>query len=111
VLKLSEGLGSSFSHLLKREMLGSSLSAKVGSFLSRGAFKRFARLLDYAEYGGAPLLGLSHIALVCHGASNAKAINNAVKMAAAYVRNKTNEQLIASITATEELTDFSKASS
>ncbi len=111
VLKLSEGLGSSFAHLLKREMLDSSLVAKVGSFLTRGAFKRFARLLDYAEYGGAPLLGLSHIALVCHGASNAKAITSAVKMAATYIRNSTNQHIVASITATEELTDFSKASS
>lgn len=111
VLKLSEGLGASFAHLLKREILDSSLLTKIGSFLTRGAFKRFSRLLDYAEYGGAPLLGLSHIALVCHGASNAKAIKSAVKMAATYVRNATNEHLIASITATEELTDFSKASS
>ena len=111
VLKLSEGLGSSFAHLLKREMLDSSLVAKVGSFLTRGAFKRFSRLLDYAEYGGAPLLGLSHIALVCHGASNAKAITSAVKMAATYIRNATNQHIVASITATEELTDFSKASS
>ncbi len=111
VLKLSEGLGSSFAHLLKREMLDSSLVAKVGSFLTRGAFKRFSRLLDYAEYGGAPLLGLSHIALVCHGASNAKAITSAVKMAATYIRNSTNQHIVASITATEELTDFSKASS
>ena len=111
VLKLSEGLGSSFAHLLKREMLDSSLVARVGSFLTRGAFKRFSRLLDYAEYGGAPLLGLSHIALVCHGASNAKAITSAVKMAATYIRNATNQHIVASITATEELTDFSKASS
>ena len=111
VLKLSEGLGSSFAHLLKREMLDSSLVAKVGSFLTRGAFKRFSRLLDYAEYGGAPLLGLSHIALVCHGASNAKAITSAVKMAATYIRNATNQHIVTSITATEELTDFSKASS
>ena len=111
VLKLSEGLGSSFAHLLKREMLDSSLVARVGSFLTRGAFKRFSRLLDYAEYGGAPLLGLSHIALVCHGASNAKAITSAVKMAATYIRNSTNQHIVASITATEELTDFSKASS
>ena len=111
VLKLSEGLGSSFARLLKREMLDSSLPVKIGSFLIRGAFTRFARMFDYAEYGGAPLLGLSHIALVCHGASNAKAITNAVKMAATYIRNSTSKHLIASITAAEELTDFSKASS
>lgn len=111
VLKLSEGLASSFAHLLKRELLHSSLIAKVGTFFTRGAFSRFGRLLDYAEYGGAPLLGLSHIALVCHGSSNAKAITNAVKTAATYVKNSTNQYIVDSITATEELTDFSKASS
>ena len=111
VLKLSEGLGSSFAHLLKREMLDSSFIGKIGSLLTRSAFQRFTRLLDYAEYGGAPLLGLSHIALVCHGASNARAITSAVKMAATYIQNSTNQYIIDSILATEELTDFSKASS
>lgn len=110
-LKLSEGLASSFAHILKRELLGSTLVAKIGTVLTRGAFKRFAQILDYAEYGGAPLLGLSHIAIVCHGASTPKAITNAVKMATTFVQNSTNQYLIDSITATEELTSFSTASS
>ena len=110
VLKLSEGLAGSFAHLLKRELLGSTLVAKVGTVLTRGAFKRFAKILDYAEYGGAPLLGLSHIAIVCHGASNAKAITSAIRAASTYVQNATNQYIIESITATEELTAFSKAS-
>lgn len=110
-LKLSEGLASSFAHILKRELLGSTLVAKIGTVLTRGAFKRFAQILDYAEYGGAPLLGLSHIAIVCHGSSTPKAITNAVKMATTFVQNSTNQYLIDSITATEELTSFSTASS
>ncbi len=109
VLKLSEGLSSSLSRILKRELLTSTLAAKIGTFLAKGAFKRFARFVDYAEYGGAPLLGLQGIAIVCHGKSNAKAITNAVKMAAVFVRKQTNRRLIESISANEELTRFSKA--
>ncbi len=109
VLKLSEGLGSSLSRILKRELLGSTLVAKIGTFLARGAFKRFARFVDYAEYGGAPLLGLQGIVIVCHGSSNAKAITSATKMAAVFVEKDTNTRLNANIAANEELTRFGKA--
>jgi glycerol-3-phosphate acyltransferase PlsX len=108
-LKLAEGLSTSFSRFLKRELLSSSLAAKIGTLLARGAFRRFARFVDYAEYGGAPLLGLQAIVIVCHGRSSAKAITNATKMAAAFVDKKTNERLIANISANEELTRFGKA--
>lgn len=109
VLKLSEGLSTSLSRLLKRELLSSTLAAKLGTFLAKGAFKRFARFVDYAEYGGAPLLGLQGIVIVCHGSSNAKAVCSATKMAAAFVEKQTNERLIANISANEELTRFGKA--
>lgn len=108
-LKLAEGLSSSLSRLLKRELLTSTLAAKIGTFLAKGAFKRFARFVDYAEYGGAPLLGLQGIVIVCHGRSNSLAIANATKMAAAFVQKRTNERLVANISANEELTRFSKA--
>ena len=108
-LKLSEGLAASMSRILKRELLGSSLAAKLGTFLAKGAFKRFARFVDYAEYGGAPLLGLQGIAIVCHGKSNIKAITSATTMAALFVEKRTNERLVANILANEELTRFGKA--
>ena len=99
VLKLSEGLSSSLSRILKRELLGSTLAAKIGTFFAKGAFKRVARFVDYAEYGGAPLLGLKGIFIVCHGKSNSKAISSATKMAAVFVRKRTNERLISNILA------------
>ena len=49
--------------------------------------------MDYAEYGGAPLLGLKNIVIVCHGASNCKAVTNAIGMAATFVENRANEDL------------------
>ena len=71
-LKLSEGLGLSLSRVLKRELLNSGFLPKLGSLLAKSAFRRFAKVVDYAEYGGAPLLGLQNISIVCHGRSNAK---------------------------------------
>ncbi len=108
-LKLSEGLASSLSRILKKELLNSSLAAKIGTLLAKGAFKRFAKFVDYAEYGGAPLLGLQKIIIVCHGKSNSKAITSATKMAATFVAKGTNDKLIKNIAANEELTRFGRA--
>lgn len=107
-LKLSEGLATSMSRILKKELL-SGIVATVGTILAKGAFRRFARVVDYAEYGGAPVLGLKDIAVVCHGASNEKAVRNAIKMAATFVKKKTNQRLVQAIAANEELTRYSKA--
>lgn len=107
-LKLSEGLGSSLKNILKNALL-STISAKLGTVLASGALKRFARIVDYAEYGGAPLLGLQGVALICHGKSNAKAITSATRMAAAFVEKDTNQYLTDIISANEELTLYSKA--
>ena len=108
-LKLSEGLGSSLSRVLRRELLNSGTLPKIGALLARKAFKQFAKVIDYAEYGGAPLLGLQGIAIVCHGASNTKAICNATRMAALFVEKKTNERLVETISANEELTRFGRS--
>ena len=107
-LKLSEGLATSIGRILKRELLGTTV-AKFGAFLSKGAFKRFARFLDYAEYGGAPLLGLNGIAVVAHGRSNSKAVASATRMAATFVRKGTYESLVEAISLNEELTRYGKA--
>jgi glycerol-3-phosphate acyltransferase PlsX len=79
-LKVSEGLVDTIERLLSEE-LSRTFSGMVGSLLSRRAFRRFSRRLDYSEYGGAPLLGVGAICFVCHGRSSAKAIRNAVAMA------------------------------
>ena len=107
-LKLSEGLASSIRRILKRELLGTTV-AKLGAFLSKGAFQRFARVVDYAEYGGAPLLGLNGIAVAAHGRSNVKAVASATRMAATFVRKGTYERLVEAISLNEELTRFGKA--
>ena len=50
------------------------------------ALNRIAKRMDYAEYGGAPLLGVDGVAIIGHGRSNAKAIKNAVRVARDSVR-------------------------
>ena len=108
-LQLSEGLGLSLSRVLKRELLNSGFLPKLGSLLAKSAFRRFAKVVDYAEYGGAPLLGLQNISIVCHGRSNAKAICNATRMATLFVEKETNKRLMETICANEELTRFGRS--
>jgi glycerol-3-phosphate acyltransferase PlsX len=83
-LKLSEGLVEMVEELLGAE-LQSTFSAQVGSLLSRRAFRRFRRRVDYSEYGGAPLMGVAGLCIVGHGRSSVKAVRNAVAMASRFV--------------------------
>ena len=91
-LKLSEGLAATMGQVLKRELLRH-FWGRMGALLARGALRRFKKVTDYAEYGGAPLLGLTGLVVVCHGASNPKAIKNAVKMAGSFVQGRASEEL------------------
>jgi len=108
-LKLSEGLGLSLSRVLKRELLSSGFLPKLGSLLAKSAFRRFAKVVDYAEYGGAPLLGLKGLAIVCHGRSSSKAMTSAIRMAGTFVRKKTLDRLAETIQENDELTRYSRA--
>jgi len=107
VIKLAEGLASSMGRLLKGE-LRRGFFAKIGSALALSSLKRFSRLMDYTEYGGAPLLGLNGTVIVGHGASNQKAIANAVDMAGTLVAMGAAEQLRASLEANKDFATFSK---
>ena len=84
-LKISEGLVETVERLLHAE-LTSTFGTRVGYLLSRQAFRRFRKRLDYSEYGGAPLVGVAGLCIVGHGRSSAKAVRNAVAIAALYVR-------------------------
>ena len=88
-LKLSEGLVETIEALLHDE-LAATFGGRVGYVLSRQAFRRFRRRVDYSEFGGAPLVGLNGLCIVGHGNSSAKAVANAVTMAVRAV----NEDLV-----------------
>jgi glycerol-3-phosphate acyltransferase PlsX len=92
VLKLSEGLADAAGKMLKREIVKSWIS-KIGYLFVRGAFNRFKKLVDYAEYGGAPLLGINGVGMICHGGSNVKAIKNAIRFAHEYAKNGVSEHV------------------
>ena len=78
-LKVSEGLVELVEDLLQEE-LSRTFTSSLGSLLSRRAFRRFRRRVDYSEYGGAPLLGVGGVCVVGHGRSSVKAVRNAVAM-------------------------------
>lgn len=92
VLKVTEGLADAIGQMLKTEIEKSFLS-KIGYLLSRAAFKSFKKRIDYAEYGGAPLLGIQGVGMICHGGSNAKAVMNAINMASQAVQHEVHQKL------------------
>ena len=91
-LKLSEGMAEAIRLMLQRET-SRSLASRVGFWLSRRALKKVGRNLDYAEYGGALLLGIKGVGVICHGSSSPKAIKNAVRTARNFVNNSVQERL------------------
>ena len=91
-LKISESAAEFFTVLLKEE-LEKGLVGKLGALLTRGAFRRFKKRVDYTEYGGAPLLGVGGICIISHGRSTAKAIKNAIRVAAECVENGVIEHI------------------
>ena len=97
-LKVSEGLVETVESLLHDE-LSSTFGTRVGYLLSRQAYRRFRKRLDYSEYGGAPLVGVNGVCIVGHGRSTAKAVRNAVAMAARAVSDKFLESLAREVAA------------
>jgi glycerol-3-phosphate acyltransferase PlsX len=91
-LKLSEGLTEILTTLLKKE-LSTYLSSQIGALLSRKAFRKFKTRVDYSEYGGAPLLGVRGIVIICHGSSPAKAIKNAIRVARECCVHRVNQRI------------------
>ena len=79
-LKVSEGLVDVIKHML-HESLDATITGKIGYVLSKAAYRDFKKRVDYSEFGGAPLLGVKGVCIICHGRSNANAIKNAIRVA------------------------------
>ena len=92
MLKLSEGLTEAMLAMLKRELTATAVT-KAGAVLAKPAFNRIKKRLDYSEYGGAPLLGVSRIVVIGHGRSNARAIRNAIRSVKEFSENRTSERI------------------
>ena len=91
-LKVSEGLVEMVKHLLQ-ESLEATITRKIGYVLSKTAFTDFKKRVDYSEYGGAPLLGVRGVCIICHGRSNANAMKNAIRVAAEFAQGRINQQI------------------
>jgi glycerol-3-phosphate acyltransferase PlsX len=96
VLKLSEGVFEFVMNMVNQEVIGA-LSAEKDKALAavKGLLGRF----HYSAFGGAPLLGIDGVCIICHGSSKEKAIANALGVAAQDVRLKLNEKIVAELEA------------
>jgi glycerol-3-phosphate acyltransferase PlsX len=108
-LKISEGLWETVHGILKWEAKDN-LRAKVAYFFMRRAIRRLEKRFDYSEHGGAPLLGVNGNCVICHGASNGKAIMNAIVLAAGLAKNKLNEHLIQELREKQDLLSLGQRS-
>jgi glycerol-3-phosphate acyltransferase PlsX len=96
VLKVSEGLADGIATMLRREISGRFL-AKIGFLLARPAFRAFKKKIDYAEYGGAPLLGIAGTGMICHGGSSPRAIKNAIFQAREFASKRVQDKMAAKL--------------
>jgi len=97
VLKTSEGAADIISKLIKEEIKNSGILQKIGALLLKPVFRGLKKAIDYAEYGGAPLLGINGCVIIAHGKSNSKAIKNAIFQAIRYVENDVTQKIIESL--------------
>lgn len=80
LLKTAEGVADTIGKIIKKNLKRSLISI-TGAVLMRKVFKNLKVRVDYAEYGGAPLLGVKAPVIIAHGKSNEKAIQNAIYQA------------------------------
>ena len=91
-LKAVESATETLFHFLKQEF-SRSWRTRLGYVLSRPAFKGFRKRVDYAEFGGVPLLGVKGATIISHGKSSPRAIRNAIRVAGEVVENRVNDQI------------------
>lgn len=103
VLKVSEAVAETIGFMI-RENIGDNLVKKLGYLMMRPAFRALKRRVDYAEYGGAPLVGINGISIISHGHSSDQAIKNAIRVAAELVKLEVNKHLREDIKKNMELT-------
>lgn len=89
-LKISEGVADTIKKLLLKE-ISSSWLGRLAYPLIAGPLLNLKRRIDYAEFGGAPLLGVNGITMICHGRSSAKAIKNAIRRAKGMAEGRVHE--------------------
>ena len=107
LLKVSESIAETMAFLLKEE-LSRDFFSKIGYLISRRAYQNFKKRTDYAEYGGALLLGLNDICVICHGRSSPKAIKNAIGIAKDFYQSEVNQKISSQIAQLSKMHHFRK---
>jgi glycerol-3-phosphate acyltransferase PlsX len=79
-LKATEGIVAALMTMMRAELRKNPLRV-LGGVLAKPGIKDIVKKLDYSEYGGAPLLGVEGVSIICHGSSKARAIRNAIRYA------------------------------
>ena len=91
LLKTAEGLVGALFELIKEKITATSFR-KFGALLVKPGLREIAQTMDPDEYGGAPLLGVNGISIICHGSSKEKAIFNAIRVAQECITVNLTEQ-------------------
>jgi len=100
-LKTAESMAHAIGYQLKRSLAMSPIT-RLGAWLARDAFLQVRKEIDYAEHGGAPLLGVDGVSIIAHGASSSKAIKNAIRVAHESIRTGLNTTMVEAVNATSK---------
>lgn len=100
VLKFTESIIYYITGLIKEE-IGRYPLARLGAAMMKPVFNDVRRTLDYAEYGGAPLLGINGVVIICHGGSSSRAIKNAILAAERFVASGINDRIKVNVEETQ----------
>jgi glycerol-3-phosphate acyltransferase PlsX len=101
-LKISESAAEMMQKVLREELFRTWRS-RLGAYILKPAFRNLKKVVDYSEYGGAPLLGVNGVCIIAHGRSSAKAIKNAVRVAGEFTENRLNEHIMEDVEVVSEL--------
>lgn len=96
-LKTAEGISKMLNDLIRSEIKSNPLTT-LGGALAMPAFNKVKKILDYTEYGGAPLLGVNGVVIIGHGRSNAVAVKNAIRVAKRSVESNILETIRRGVT-------------
>lgn len=96
ILKFAEGLSEMMLTMIKEEIKRKTLW-KIAAYSLKKAFKNIKKKINYEEYGGAPLLGVSGLSIICHGSSSDKAIKSAIRVAFELISKSINQEICAQI--------------
>lgn len=103
ILKFAEGMAKNLLTTIKAESMNR-FWAKLGLLLCKPVFQSLKAKMDFAEYGGVPLLGVNGVCIICHGRSDARAIQNAIKAALKLTKTAVNGHIISELEKSNTLT-------